>query len=95
MDIAARIPWNEVDLKPVMELTLSVYEEKDVEIGVTLTDDKHGLIETRGRKELKEGGIRIDSVFMTRQLCDIVPNPWQAHEFARRILNHFRQTAGR
>ena len=91
MDIAARIPWDEVDLKPVMGLTLSAYEEKDVEIGVTLTDGTSGLIETRGKRELKEGGIRIDSVFMTRQLCDIVPNPWQAHEFARKILNHFRQ----
>ena len=92
MDIASRIPWDEVDLKPVMGLTLSVYEEKDIEIGVTLTDDKHRVIETKGRKELKEGGIRIDSVFMTRQLCDIVPNPWQAHEYAKGILNHFRNT---
>jgi type III restriction enzyme len=94
MDIAARIPWTEVDLRPVMELTLSIYEEKDVEIGVTLTDDKRRLIETRGRKELREGGIRVDPVFMTRQLCDIVPNPWQAHEFGMKILNHFRETLG-
>jgi type III restriction enzyme len=94
MDIAARIPWADVNLKPVMGLTLSAYEEKDVEIGVTLTDDRRQLIETRERKELKEGGIRIDSVFMTRQLCDIVPNPWQAHEFARKILKHFRQMPG-
>jgi type III restriction enzyme len=91
MDIAARIPWVEVDLKPVIGLTLSAFEEKDVEVGVTLADDSHRLIETRGRKELKEGGIRIDLVFMTRQLCDIVPNPWQAHEFAKKILNHFRK----
>lgn len=94
MDIAARIPWGEVDLKPVMQLTLSMYEEKDVEIGITLTDDMHRLIETRGRKELKEGGIRVDPVFMTRQLCDTVPNPWQAHEFAKEVLNHFRKKEG-
>ena len=94
MDIASRIPWAEVDLKPVMGLTLSAYEEKDVEIGVTLTDDRHRLIETRGRRELKEGGIRTDPVFMTRQLCDIVPNPWQAHEFGSKILSHFRKRTG-
>ncbi len=91
MDIASRIPWNEVDLRPVKALTLSVYEEKDIEIGVTLTDDKHRVIGTKGMKQLKDGGIRIDSVFMTRQLCDIVPNPWQAHEYAKGILNHFRK----
>ncbi len=51
MDIAGRIPWGEVNLKPVMQLTLSEYEEKDIEIGVTLTDDKHRLIETKGIEE--------------------------------------------
>ncbi len=94
MDIAGRIPWSEINLQPVMQLTLSAYEEKDVEIGVTLIDDKHRLIETSGRRELKEGGIHVDPVFMTRQLCDIVPNPWQAHEFAKKVLNHFRKTVG-
>jgi type III restriction enzyme len=95
MDIAARIPWDEVILKPVMQLTLSEYEEKDVEIDVTLTDDKHRLIETKGVKDLKEGGIRVDPVFMTRQLGDIVPNPWQAHEFAKKVLSHFRKMGGK
>lgn len=95
MDIAARIPWDEVNLKPVIQLTLSEYEEKDVEIGVSLAEDKHGLIETRGFRDLKEGGIRVDPVFMTRQLCDIVPNPWQAHEFSIRVLAHFRKLRGK
>jgi len=91
MDIAAKIPWAEVNLKPVIQLTLSEYEEKDVEIGVTLADSKHGLIETKGFRDLKEGGIRVDPVFMTRQIGDIVPNPWQAHEFSKRVLAHFRK----
>lgn len=95
MDIAARIPWDEVSLKPVMQLTLSGYEEKDVEIGVSLSADKHGLIETKGFHDLKEGGIRVDPVFMTRQIGDIVPNPWQAHEFSKKVLNHFRKTNGK
>ncbi|MCG2660005.1 MAG: DEAD/DEAH box helicase family protein, partial [Kiritimatiellae bacterium] len=95
MDIAARIPWDDVTLKPVMQLTLSEYEEKDVEIGVSLTDDKHGLIQTKGFRNLKEGGIRVDPVFMTRQIGDIVPNPWQAHEFSKKVLGHFRKMEGK
>jgi type III restriction enzyme len=91
MDIAARIPWNEVDMNPVMQLTLSNYEEKDVETGIALAGDTHRLIETK-TKELKEGGIRVDAVFMTRHICDIVPNPWQAHEFAKKTLAHFRDS---
>jgi len=91
MDIAARIPWDQVGLQPVIQLTLSEYEEKDVEVGVTLSEGKHGLIETKGFRDMKEGGIRVDPVFMTRQIGDIVPNPWQAHEFSQRVLTHFRK----
>jgi type III restriction enzyme len=91
MDIASRIPWEEVDLKPVLSLTLSMYDSKDVEIGVTLTDDKYRTVQTKGIRRLEEGGIRVDPVFMTRQICDIVPNPWQAHEFSKQVLTHFRE----
>lgn len=90
MDILSRIPWHKVDLTPVLELTLSHSEEKDVETGITLADDKHRVIDTKGPKELKEGGIAVDPVFMTRQICDTVPNPWQAHEFSKKVLAHFR-----
>lgn len=91
MDIGSRIPWEEVDLRPVLSLTLSMYDSKDVEFGVTLTDDRHELVESRGSRRLDEGGIRLDPVFMTRQLCDIVSNPWQAHEFSKQVLAHFRE----
>ena len=91
MDIAARIPWEEVDLKPVLSLTLSMYDRKDVEIGVTLTDDRYRPVQTRGVRNLEESGIRLDPVFITRQLCDIVPNPWQAHEFSKQVLAHYRE----
>ncbi|MBI4329860.1 MAG: DEAD/DEAH box helicase family protein [Chloroflexi bacterium] len=94
MDIAPRIPWREVDLKPVMNLTLSGYEGKDRAIDITLSDERYRTIATRGERDLKEGGIRVDTVFMTRQLGDIVPNPWQAHEFASRVLRHFREKPG-
>ncbi len=95
MDIVSRISWDQVDLKPVMELSLSPIEEKDYESIVTLIDDKHRVIDTKGHRKLKEGGIRADPVFMTRQLYDLVPNPWQAHEFAVNILTHFRKSASK
>lgn len=94
MDIESRIPWTDVDLKPVKKLTLSFDEKKDVEMSIALTNDRYRLLETSGVQNLEEGGIPIDPVFMTRQLGDIVPNPWQAHEFAKDILNHFLQAKG-
>lgn len=89
MDIASRIPWREVTLAPVLGQTLSMYEEKDVETVATLSDDQREVIRRKTIVELKEGGLRIDPVFMTRQICDIVPNPWQAHEFSEKVLAHF------
>lgn len=79
----------EVDLKPVKSLPLSIYEEKDVEQIATLSEDAREVVRQKSVIQLKEGGIRVDPVFMTRQLCDIGPTPWQAHEFARSVLGHF------
>jgi len=86
--IAAQIPWDSVDLDPVLSLTLSMSEEKDIEHIATLSEDIKKVIEEKKTIKLKEGGIRVDPVFMTRQICDIVPNPWMAHEFALTVLNH-------
>ncbi|MFH0800263.1 MAG: hypothetical protein V2A66_08820 [Pseudomonadota bacterium] len=90
MDIAPHIAWDEVDLKPVKTLKLSVYEEKDLEHVVTRSEDAREVIRQKSVVQLKEGGIHVDPVFMTRQICDIVPNPWRAHEFANSILEHYR-----
>jgi len=90
MDIASRIPWHKVNLEPVQSLTLSEYEEKDVELIATLAVDKRDVIRRKDVVQLKKGGIRLDLVFMTRQVCDIVPNPWQAHEFAKAVMDHLR-----
>ncbi len=89
MDIESQIQWDKVNLKPVKELTLSFDEKKDVEMGVALTDDRYRFIEARGIRHLEEGGLPIDPVFMTRQIGDIVPNPWQAHAFAKDVLEYF------
>jgi len=88
MDIASQIPWVSVDLDPVLSLTLSATEEKDIEHIATLSEDVKKVIEEKEAINLKEGGIRVDPVFMTRHICDIVPNPWKAHEFAQKVLTH-------
>jgi len=88
MDIAAQIPWDSVDLDPVLSLPLSMSEEKDIEHIATLSENIKEVLKEKEVIKLKEGGIRVDPVFMTRQLCDIVPNPWMAHEFAQTVLRH-------
>ncbi|NCA82297.1 MAG: restriction endonuclease subunit R [Opitutae bacterium] len=91
MDIAPRIPWDEVSLNAVMQLNLSDYEDKDIEIGVTIGGGRSGYVEAENIRILKEGGIRVDPVFMTRQIGDIVPNPWRAYEYSAMVLAQFRK----
>ncbi|MBN2568755.1 MAG: DEAD/DEAH box helicase family protein [Deltaproteobacteria bacterium] len=91
MDIAVKIPWDHVDLEPVHSLPLSMSEEKDIEHIATLSGDIRRVIEEKEAIMLKEGGIRVDPVFMTRQICDIVPNPWMAYEFAQAVLAQLRE----
>lgn len=92
MDISSQIDWMKVRLDPVLNITLSMYEDKDIETVATLSDDEREVIRQKTQLHLKEGGIKLDPVFMTRQICDIVPNPWRAHEYSEAVMDHFLKT---
>ena len=94
MDILARIPWSEVDLSPLSSLTLSMVDDKDVETVLTQSEDEKEIIRPREITALPEAGIRLDPVFMARQFFGLVPNPWQAHEFAETTLGRLTSKWG-
>jgi type III restriction enzyme len=89
MDIVSIIDWNKVDLKALEDTALSATKPKEEEIVVGMGENKGELVIEKGRTE-KEGGLKIDSVFMTRQILDIVPNPWVAYEFGIKAINIFK-----
>ncbi|MFZ5802924.1 MAG: DEAD/DEAH box helicase [Candidatus Omnitrophota bacterium] len=86
-DVISLIDWANADFKSLHSLPLSLSEEKDTEIAVGLSDDEKEVIESHGVLRLKEGGLAIDTVFVTRHLIDIIPNPWIAYEVAQEVLN--------
>ena len=86
MDIASRIAWDQADLGAMSSLALSAVEEKDLEQVAGISEDASRVIELKEAITLKKGSLKLDSVFMTRHLMDIVPNPWIAHEFGKRVL---------
>lgn len=86
-DVISQIDWAKTDFKSLHSLKLSLTEEKDTEIAVGLSDDEKEVIESHGVLRLKEGGLAIDTVFVTRHLIDIIPNPWIAYEMAQEVLN--------
>jgi type III restriction enzyme len=86
MDIASRIPWQEADLTPMFDLTLSMIEEKDIEQVAGISDDASKVLELKETASLRTGVLKLDPVFVARHLLDIVPNPWVAHEFGQTVL---------
>lgn len=86
MDILSRIDWDEVNLEALRNIPLAELKAKDEKVTVGLSKDKKKVVET---KEFiaEEGGLEINKVFITRQILDIVPNPWVAYEIGKRVID--------
>ncbi len=79
MDILSGINWSEINLKPLREISLLASETAEQEMVVGLSEDTKELIKEKGRVS-KKSGLQINKVFMTRQILDIIPNPWIGYE---------------
>lgn len=86
VDIESRIDWTRVHLEPMFTLALSKEEETNIEMAVRLSKDEKELIEQQLIGRDKEGGLRLDAVFLTRHLLEIVPNPWIAYDLGEQVL---------
>jgi type III restriction enzyme len=86
-DILSRIDWAQANFSAEQNLHLADVSTQDAEITVTLSGDtKSGLIKETGRKleATKDSGV--DKVFATRQLLEIIPNPWIAHQVVKDVI---------
>jgi len=86
MDIESRIDWDQAELGALKALGLSAIEQKDIEHIAAISKDAHRVIEQKDVVVLKKGGIKLDSVFLSRHLTDIVPNPWQAYGIGKKVM---------
>jgi len=94
MDIESKIDWQDADLKPLYELSLSERESMDTEHIATLTEDLKKLVEEKNIVRLKEGTLHVDAGFLTRHLIDVVPNPWIAYDMGKKILSTLLKRCG-
>jgi len=87
MDVLRRIEWDKINIDALNEISLSesLTEEQELVLGF---GDENELIKEKGRVSRK-GGLEINKVFMTRQILDVVPNPWIAYEIAGKVINTF------
>ena len=88
-DILSRIPWDEVDLDPVLALPLDEHGVRDQVLragidGTGRTDD--GDPPEIVTAEPDPDG-EMDYYFAANHLNDVLPNPWRAAEAARRVFD--------
>jgi len=88
-DIASQINWNEINIKPIFEINLREVDDQDTEHILTLGDEQNNqdLIRQKEVKHLKESGLKVDLVFLTRNILDIVSNPWIAFEIGSKVIS--------
>jgi len=88
MDILSRVDWRRIKFEALKELSLSETGPEEQEVVIGLSEDKKKLIKEKGWVS-KEGGLEINKVFMTRQIIDIVPNPWVAYDIGKKVIDLF------
>lgn len=99
-DLLRRVDWSQASINYVLNLELDKRILTDKMVVLGLSANRKEVI-----KEERNGGYEaratwtIDTVFMTRQLLDIIPNPWTAHEFCEKTVialkrNHGAETVG-
>ena len=88
MDILSRIDWQKANIESLKGIKLSEIKAKDVRATVGLSENKSELIRLKEVTE-SEGGLEINRVFITRQIFDIVPNPWIAFEIGEKAFEYF------
>lgn len=86
MDILSRVDWSKVNLKPLADIPLSEKRAEELELIIGLSEDKRELLKEKGLIA-KEGGLELDITFMTRQILDIVPNPWIGFEICKKTIS--------
>lgn len=84
-DILQGIDWGKINIKEIAEKTLSLTQSKEQELTLGLSKEETELLHETGRHETK-GTLEIDEVFLSKQLSDIIPNPWIAYNIGKQAL---------
>ena len=85
-DIVSRIDWTQADFAAERNLQLADANSQDAEILVTLGETKAELLKEQGRKYRTSTDAGVDPVFATRQLLEMIPNPWIAHNVVKEVI---------
>jgi type III restriction enzyme len=87
-DILSRVPWEEIDIDTVVDLTLSPMSDKDVELRAGLEEQiLDGSAEEAVKMLPRTDARQIDYAFVASHLLDVLPNPWRGHELGKKVFD--------
>jgi type III restriction enzyme len=84
-DMLSRIDWDGIDLGSFDSLVLNPEDEGDSMVRVGLSNTIPGLLVSAASNS------SLETTFLTRQLADVVPNPWMAYDLAHAALERLRR----
>ena len=85
IDILSAIDWENINIDEIKSLSLQNRRNKEQEIALGLSDEEKELLKETGREE-KSGTLEIDEVFLTRQITEIIPNPWHCFQIGEKAI---------
>ncbi len=97
-DILSRVPWDDIDLSTLDDLTLDRRRRRDDLLRANLTEEalvaEPSMASGRDRDggdgtdaaAPDNGGDPVDYFFAASHLLDLVPNPWRGRDLARRAF---------
>lgn len=86
VDILSEINWEDINIDEIQNLSLQNKLSKEQEIVLGLSNEEQELLRETGRAE-KTGTLEIDEVFLTRQITEIVPNPWYCFQIGKKAID--------
>lgn len=87
-DILSRVPWGDIDVDAVVDLTLTPVSDKDVELRTGLEEEILDASAEEAVKMLPRTDAReIDYAFVASHLLDVLPNPWRGHEVGKKVFD--------
>jgi len=86
MDILSQINWENISIEELENLSLQKIKNNEQEIVLGLSNEEQELLVETGRAE-KTGELEIDEVFLTRQITEIIPNPWICYQIGEKAIN--------
>ena len=97
-DILSRLPWDDIDISPLHDLTLDEGRGGDERLVTNLEEGRvvepdaanggdAGSVDASSDAYSDNGGDPVDYFFAASHLLDLVPNPWRGRDLARRTFD--------